>query len=138
MNYPNFRNGHRIRITGRWLSGSIVISLLLLFASAKPFSLIPDDEPKNEFDFNFTIKDLEENKIDFTGFKWKVVFLNLWATWCGPCRMEMAGIQKLYDKTDHDKVSFIMLSIDRDGDRPKVADYIKKKGFTFPAYLPSG
>src|SRR6185295_3572568 len=49
------------------------------------------------FDYNFTIKDLEGNKLSFTRFKGKVIFLNLWATWCGPCRAEIPTIQALYD-----------------------------------------
>lgn len=90
------------------------------------------------FDYNFTIKDLQGNRIPFDQFKGKVVFLNLWATWCGPCRAEMPGIQQLYEKSDKEKVAFVMLSIDRDSDRSKVSDYISKRGFTFQAYMPSG
>jgi thiol-disulfide isomerase/thioredoxin len=40
---------------------------------------------KNElFDYDFSIKDLKGNKSSFNNYKGKVVFLNLWATWCGP------------------------------------------------------
>ena len=49
-----------------------------------------------KFDYAFTIKDLKGNKVSFDQFKGKVVFLNLWATWCGPCKAEMPGIQKLF------------------------------------------
>ncbi len=91
-----------------------------------------------DFDFQFTIKDIEGNKIPFDQFKGKVIFLNLWATWCGPCRAEMPGIQNLYTKMDHEKVVFIMLSIDKDSDKGKIIDYLKKRDFTFKAYQPSG
>ena len=94
------------------------------------------DEEK--FDYNFTIKDMNGKKINFEEFKGKVIFLNVWATWCGPCRAEMAGIQSLYSKMGKDKVTFIMLSLDKDADTPKIIDYIKVKGFTFNAYQPSG
>jgi thiol-disulfide isomerase/thioredoxin len=90
------------------------------------------------FDYNFTIKDLEGNKFSFEKYKGKVVFLNLWATWCGPCRAEMAGIQKLYAGMTGGNVSFVMLSIDRDKDKEKVVKYVKDKAFTFPVFLPSG
>ena len=92
-----------------------------------------------EFIYDFKIKDLDGNKIDFTQFKNKVIFLNLWATWCGPCRAEMPTIQKLHDKlSDDPNIVFIMLSIDKDKDLPKVVRYLKDKGYTFGSYLPSG
>ena len=45
-----------------------------------------NDKPRPDFDYNFSIKDLNGNKISFEQFKGKVIFLNMWATWCGPCR----------------------------------------------------
>jgi len=100
-----------------------------------------DEETLDEattFTYDFTIKDLEGNRIPFETFKGKVVFLNLWATWCGPCRAEMPGIQGLYDKVDKEKVVFVMLSLDNDSDQAKVVSYLKNKSFTFAAYMPSG
>lgn len=91
-----------------------------------------------DFDYQFTIKDLSGNKFPFDKYKGKVVFINLWATWCGPCRAEMAGIQKLYSSIASDSIEFVMLSLDRDTDQEKVVKYVNTKGFTFPVYLPSG
>jgi thiol-disulfide isomerase/thioredoxin len=90
------------------------------------------------FNYDFTIKDLAGNKFSFGQYKSKVVFVNLWATWCGPCRAEMAGIQKLYSSIASDSISFVMLSLDRDTDQEKVVKYVNTKSFTFPVYLPSG
>lgn len=91
-----------------------------------------------DFDYQFMIKDMTGNKINVSQFKGKVIFLNLWATWCGPCRAEMAGIQRLYEKANKDKVIFLMVSLDADQDRDKIVGYVKKKEFTFQAYQPSG
>lgn len=91
------------------------------------------------FDYDFTIKDLNGNRVEFSQFKDKVIFLNLWATWCGPCRAEMPTIQKLYDKMKDDpNVQFVMLSLDKDNDLPKVVRYLKDKNYTFSGYMPSG
>jgi thiol-disulfide isomerase/thioredoxin len=90
------------------------------------------------FNYDFMIKDLAGNKFSFDQYKGKVVFVNLWATWCGPCRAEMAGIQKLYSSIASDSIEFVMLSLDRDTDQEKVIKYVNTKGFTFPVYLPSG
>jgi thiol-disulfide isomerase/thioredoxin len=90
------------------------------------------------FDFNFSVKDLQGSKIPFDQFKGKVIFLNLWATWCGPCRAEMPTIQKLYNEVPNDKIVFVMLSLDKDQDKDKIVQYIKSKSFSFPVYQPSG
>ncbi len=90
-----------------------------------------------KFNYNFTIKDLNGNVLDVKDLKGKTIFLNLWATWCGPCRMEMPSIQNLYNQVDKEKIMFIMLSIDRQSDIEKIRSYIKDKEYTFPVYTPA-
>jgi len=108
-----------------------VVKSGLVNASTTPNSKTP-------FDYNFTLKDLTGKKMEFKEFHGKVVFLNLWATWCEPCRSEMAAIQKLYEGMDKEKVSFVMLSLDKDAHVEKVKAYINSRSFTFPVYMPSG
>jgi len=93
---------------------------------------------KNDFDYNFKINDLKGNTIDFRTFKGKTVFINLWATWCGPCRGEMPSIQKLYEQVDKNEIEFVMLSIDNLKQTEKVKKYVNDKSFTFPVYTLSG
>lgn len=97
-----------------------------------------EDIEAPDFNYNFTIKDLQGNKIPFEQFKGKVIFLNMWATWCGPCRAEMPGIQSLYNKVKSDSIVFVMLSWDQDRDKPKIEKYIEKNSFSFPVYQPAG
>ena len=92
----------------------------------------------SNFDYNFTIKDLQGNKQSVNQFKGKVIFLNMWATWCGPCRAEMPTIQELYNRIDKDKIVFIMLSVDKAQDKEKILRYVQNKAYTFPVYQPSG
>jgi thiol-disulfide isomerase/thioredoxin len=96
------------------------------------------DATEEDFNFDFSIQDLHGNKIPFEQFRGKVIFLNLWATWCGPCRAEMAGIENLYSKIDKSKIEFVMLSLDRDSDKNKVISYMQTKAFSFPGFMPSG
>lgn len=96
------------------------------------------DATEEDFSFDFSIQDLQGNKIPFEQFRGKVIFLNLWATWCGPCRAEMAGIEKLYTKIDKSQIEFVMLSLDRDSDKNKVISYMQNKRFSFPGFMPSG
>lgn len=88
------------------------------------------------FDYNFKVKDLNGAVIDFKDFKGKTIFLNVWATWCGPCRFEMPSIQNLYNKVDKEKIVFVMLAVDDRNQFEKVANYVKEKEFTFPVYVP--
>lgn len=60
----------------------------------------------------FSIVNNKGEVTDLAKFKGKKVFVNLWATWCPPCRAEIPSIQKLYAKTDKNKAVFIMLSLD--------------------------
>jgi len=72
------------------------------------------------------------NRLELASLRGKVVFMNVWATWCPPCKAEMPGIQNLYESVDHDKVAFVMLSTDRDFE--KARKYKKDKSFTFPIH----
>lgn len=98
------------------------------------------DQPLNKselFDYNFAVKDKDGTHMEFKDLKGKVIFLNIWATWCGPCRAEMPTIQSLYEHTG-DSVAFVMLSVDAPGDEHKIVKYITKNKFTFPVFRPSG
>ena len=90
-----------------------------------------------KFNYNFKVRDLQGNVKDVRAYKNKIIFLNIWATWCGPCRMEMPSIQNLYTQIDTAKIAFIMLSVDRPQDLDKVKSYIEDKEFTFPVYTPA-
>lgn len=91
-----------------------------------------------KFDYGFNIRDLNGNIRSANDFRNKTLFLNIWATWCAPCRMEMPSIQSLYNQIDTTQIVFIMLSVDKPGDLDKVKTYIREKEFTFPVYTPSG
>lgn len=94
-------------------------------------------QAEDEFNYNFALKDLKGRHLDAKELKGKVIFLNMWATWCGPCREEMPSIQALY-KNITDSVNFIILSIDRDNQYAKVKKFVKDEEFTFPVFMPSG
>mgnify|MGYP005859123841 CR=1 FL=1 len=116
---------------------ALVTAIVVLYITGFNRKSTPDLKNKN-FDFAFTVKDMSGQTIPFDSYKGKVVFLNLWATWCGPCRAEMPAIQKLYDKTKSDGVEFVMLSMDKEGDEEKVKNYILRHKFSFPVVMPFG
>src|ERR1700742_5076606 len=66
---------------------------------------------------------------DFAG---KVVVINVWGQWCGPCRAEVAQLQQVYNATGADGV--ILLGIDvRDNNRQAAVDFVKDRNVTFPS-----
>ncbi|HEX9393377.1 MAG TPA: TlpA disulfide reductase family protein [Gemmatimonadales bacterium] len=63
-------------------------------------------------------------------YKNKVILLNIWATWCQPCRVEMPAIERLHHKLGGRDFQIVSVSIDADGDSV-VAAYARDLGLTF-------
>ncbi|WP_335965513.1 TlpA disulfide reductase family protein [Galbibacter sp. PAP.153] len=84
-------------------------------------------------DFNFKLIDKEGNTKSLADFKGKVIFMNMWATWCPHCIAEMPSIDKLHEEMG-DEVAFVMLSLDKDFEKAK--DFDKRKGYNLPIYEP--
>ena len=82
-------------------------------------------------DLNFKLIDKEGKIITLSDMQGKVIFINMWATWCAPCLAEMPSINKLY-KEMGDEVVFVMLSLDDDFEKAKAFDI--RKGYNFPIY----
>lgn len=76
--------------------------------------------------------DLEGNTLTLGELKGKVVFLNAWATWCGPCRMEMPNLDALYESVkDEPNIHFALVCIEGEG---KVKAFLKDNPHTAPIY----
>ena len=84
---------------------------------------------------DFTFVNLEGKEISLSDFYGKkVVFLNIWATWCPSCKNELPTIQRLYERFRGDDFEVLAVSIDATGGKA-VAPYMKKNRYTFPALL---
>jgi peroxiredoxin len=80
---------------------------------------------------NFVLKDLEGFQVALDQFRGKVVLLNFWATWCGPCRIEMPAMEQLYRSFSRKDFEILAVSTDAQGiavTRP----FQREMGFTFP------
>jgi peroxiredoxin len=84
-------------------------------------------------DFTYPGLDGEEVSLsDFYGNK--VVFINIWATWCTECRKELPTVQAMYEKFRGDDFEVLAVSIDAYG-KNAVVPFMKELGLTFPALL---
>ena len=87
---------------------------------------------------DFTVYDAEGKAVHLTDFAGKPIILNFWASWCGPCQMEMPDFQEAFEELGDD-IQFLMIN-STDGSRETVQtalDFIKKQGYTFPVFFDS-
>jgi peroxiredoxin len=85
---------------------------------------------------NFYLEDLSGKKVELKHLKGKVIFLNFWATWCGPCKEEMPSMEYLYQQFKEKDFIFLTISLDYEG-KNKVKEFIEKERYTFPVLLDS-
>lgn len=105
-------------------------SVLLSTGLIKPSIEVPDLE-NQDFDYSGEFLDFQGNTIRLSDYKGKTVFINLWASWCGPCRAEMPHISELYKAVkDEPDLEFLMIGIDND--IKKSQKFIEGKSWSFP------
>ena len=85
---------------------------------------------------NFTFPDLNGQQVSLSDHRGKVVLVNIWATWCPPCRQEMPSMQKLYERFEGENFEILAVSIDSTG-REAVGPFMRTMNLTFPALLDS-
>ena len=106
-----------------------------LFKPGSPFTEHKRDTSAANISFTF----LDENNqpVELSSLRNKIVFINFWADWCPPCRAEMPSINSLYNELNNDpRYYFILLHVD--GNRERGLSYMHARGFDLPVALPAG
>jgi len=85
---------------------------------------------------DFSLKDLTDNTVTLSNLKGQVVLINFWATWCGPCRVEMPAIQRRYDAFKDQ--GFTVLAVDFDESLTEVSAFARALNLTFTVLLDPG
>ena len=83
---------------------------------------------------DFTLPDLQGRSVQLTALRGKVVFVNVWATWCPPCVEEMPTMQQLYDRLHGRGLEILAVSLDALGAQV-VAPFIQSHRLSFPTLL---
>lgn len=82
---------------------------------------------------DFTLAAVDGARVTLSDLRGQVVLINIWATWCPPCRAEMPAIQATYDR--YAAQGFVVLAVNQQEDRATVEAYLREQGLTFPALL---
>lgn len=97
---------------------------------------VPDFKPLEVGDRvpAFTASTLDGEEFDGADLTGAPYMLNIWATWCAPCRHEMPELQKLHDTFSEQGFRVVGVSVDDRGSRPTIREFLAEVGVTFPIY----
>lgn len=110
------------------LSGVLVGSAAGAVDPARELELIKPNRQQRAKDFK--VPALDGTRLSLADLKGKVVFLNLWATWCGPCKEEMPAMEQLWQRYKEQGLVVIALSMDSGGAKA-VKPYIEHAKYTY-------
>lgn len=74
---------------------------------------------------NFSLPDIDGNLKTLEDYKGKLIYLDIWATWCGPCRMQIPAMKELEKKYKDQDIVFLSISVDPEKDKNKWKQMIK-------------
>ena len=82
---------------------------------------------------DFTLESLDGTERSLSSYRGSVVFLNFWAVWCGPCRVEMPSMHRLHQAVNDER--FVILAVNLREDPQTVRKFAKELGLSFPILL---
>lgn len=110
----------------------VMAFVLRLTMGAPDIQLIENAPAQNRMELDLRAQDTKGNQLYLADVENTVIFVNIWATWCGPCVAEMSSIEDLY--ADYGtKVKFVLLSFE---DSDKVQEFQQSRNISMPLYTP--
>lgn len=126
----------RAPVLGALQRGLLATGLWKAEAPASPVTTPGQLTGSRAYPHRLPLVSLDGQPVNLSDLQGKVVFVNLWASWCPPCIAEMPSIHALYQKMDPAKVAFVMISLDENP--VKAWALLQRRGYTFPVYFPTG
>lgn len=84
---------------------------------------------------DFALRDTANQEVKLSELRGQVVVLNFWATWCGPCQVEMPHLEAMYKKYGDKGMTVIAVSADDARSASRVKPLVRSKGYTFTVLL---
>ncbi len=81
---------------------------------------------------NFSLKTLDGQEITLSELKGKVILLDFWATWCGPCRESIPHLVQIYKNNQEKGVELIGMNLDKKGDVDTVRHFVRSMDIPYP------
>jgi peroxiredoxin len=126
----------------RWAITVTAVALvggLWIWASAVPVSATTGGKipsPREGFPApEFTLETLSDGQVSLSDFKGQVVVVNLWATWCPPCRAEMPALQSTYEQNRERGLVVLGVNITAQDSQAAVIEFVQDFNLTFPILL---
>lgn len=112
---------------GRISGGALAVALLSAISgcTAAPAASVGDPVPA------YQARSLDGEAVTLAGLHGEVVLLNVWATWCYPCRREMPAIEALHRELGGDGLAVVAVSIDGAGAEPEIRAFLEEFGISF-------
>lgn len=82
---------------------------------------------KGDKAYNFSYPDVNDSIVTLASLKGKVVLVDVWATWCGPCKAELPHLKKLEEELKDKGIAFVSISVDEEKDKEKWKNFIAKE-----------
>jgi peroxiredoxin len=120
---PTTRGSNFLRAARLALATALALAANAAVPAIAPLAAAPD----------FTLHVMNGANLRLQEQRGRVVMVNFWATWCGPCRQEMPQLNRLYEK--YHAAGFVLLGVNVDDDTSKAAEVAGKLGVTFPVLL---
>jgi len=109
---------------------SVVAASSFGTSAAEPPACDPQGKPAN---LGFTLKDMTGKDVALEAYRGKVILLDFWATWCGPCKIEIPGFVDMYTK--YGPRGFVVLGVSIDDSVSKLKPFVERFKMNYPVLL---
>lgn len=133
-----------MRDTRRWLSlmGAVAVvgGLWIRLSAAPAWATTGGEIPSPREGFaapTFQLETLDGGELGPADLRGQVVVINFWASWCPPCRAEMAALQRTYEENESRGLEILAVNATHQDSMPAAEEFVRERGLSFPILLDS-